>query len=74
MKNYEYDITRHKADEFQHVNYFCNSTGECSLETIPSEQTAALISILNSRGREGWELIQTHFGEGGMLSLWKREV
>ena len=29
--------------------------------------------LLNARGLEGWELVQTFFGEDGVVAVWKQE-
>lgn len=72
MKKYEYEITKHPADEFNHLTYFCTESGECSLEEIPDHQTVVLRDILNQQGSEGWELVQLFFGKNGVVALWKR--
>ena len=72
MTKYEYEITKHPADEFNHLTYFCTEGGECSLEEIPDHQTVILRDILNQQGSEGWELVQLFFGKDGVVALWKR--
>jgi hypothetical protein len=74
MANYEYEITRHPADEFYHLTYFCTESGECSLEEIPDRQVTILRDILNEKGSDGWELVQLFFGKDGVVALWKRVV
>ena len=34
--------------------------------------TEALASVLNERGKEGWELIMTDYHHGELLCIWKR--
>ena len=74
MKRFEYEITRHPADRFSQVVYFCTETGECSLDQVPQDQTKVLAEILNERGSKGWELVQTSFGKDGVMTFWKRKV
>ena len=74
MKQFEYEITSHPADVFKDVIYFCSEQGECSLETIPSDQIKKMERILNGRGREGWEIVQLSFGKNGILAFWKRLI
>jgi hypothetical protein len=71
MTTYTYEITKHPADEFSRLTYFCTESGECSLEDIPDHQTNVLRDILNQRGSEGWELVQLFFGKDGVVALWK---
>ena len=74
MTKYTYDITKHPAEEFSRLTYFCTESGECSLEEIPDHQAIILRDILNQRGGEGWELVQLFFGKDGVVALWKRIV
>ena len=74
MMKFEYEITKHPADEFKHLIYFCTDHGECSLNKLPSQQTEILGDLLNERGSLGWELIQIVFGKDGIVAFWKRAV
>jgi hypothetical protein len=74
MKKFEYEITKHPAEDFNQLVYFCSETGECSLDQVPDHQTGLLEKILNNRGNEGWELVQMSFGENGMVAFWKRII
>jgi len=74
MKRFEYEITKHSADTFEKVVYFCSETGQCSIDEISRDQTRILADILNQRGKEGWELVQVVFGEDGVMAFWKRKV
>jgi hypothetical protein len=74
MKQFEYSITKHPADEFTHLVYFCSAEGECNLNQVPSDQADILVDILNEKGAEGWELVQTIFGKDGLLVIWKKEI
>ena len=74
MKRFEYDITKHSADAFDKVVYFCSETGECGLDEVSRDQTRILADILNQKGQEGWELVQVAFGQDGLMAFWKRKV
>jgi hypothetical protein len=74
MKNFEYEISRHSADSFNKVVYFCSESGQCSLDEVSQDETRVLTDILNNRGRQGWELIQVSFGKDGLIAFWKRET
>jgi hypothetical protein len=74
MKRFEYEITKHPADTFNQVVYFCSETGECSINEVPGDQTEILADTLNERGSQGWELVQISFGKDGVVAFWKRKV
>jgi hypothetical protein len=74
MKRFEYDITKHSADTFDKVVYFCSETGQCGLDEVSRDQTRILAGILNQKGQEGWELVQVAFGQDGLMAFWKRKV
>ncbi|MEN8231087.1 MAG: hypothetical protein ABFR35_00225 [Thermodesulfobacteriota bacterium] len=73
MKRFEYNITKHPAESFTELIYYCTETGECTLDQIPQNQTEVLQSLLNSEGENGWELVQVSFGPDGILAFWKKE-
>lgn len=72
MEHFEYEITKHSADTFDKIIYFCSESGQCGLDEVSKDQTRVLTDILNNRGSEGWELIQTSFGKDGLMAFWKR--
>ena len=74
MKQFEYQITKHPAEAFKELVYFCSESAECNLEQVPADQTKILQDILNERGRQGWELIQVSFGKDGIMVFWKRKL
>jgi hypothetical protein len=74
MKKFEYEVTKHPAEQFEKVVYFCNTEGECNYEGLPSDQMGTLEKILNERGSQGWELVQIFFGKNGILAFWKRKT
>jgi len=73
MKRFEYHISKHPADDFSRVVYFCTDQGDCSLDQIPLDQVTALNDVLNAKGREGWELVQLFIVKEGVVGFWKRE-
>ena len=73
MKTFTYKITRHPAETFSEVVYYCSEAGECELDRVPREQTEALQDLLNVEGNGGWELIQLAFGRNGIMAFWKKE-
>ena len=74
METFEYHITKHPAEEFSQLHFFCSDSGECELEKIPDFQIRHLADILNEQGDGGWELVQISFGRDGLLIFWKRKI
>jgi len=74
MDRFEYEVSVLSDRDFQRVAYFCSDKGECSVNDLPTNQVQALSEILNSRGKEGWELFYLKFGKDGLMTLWKRKV
>lgn len=74
MTRFEYEITRHPADTFNKIVYFCSKSGQCGIDEISQDQTRILTDILNNRGRKGWALVQIFFGEDGVMAYWKRKI
>jgi hypothetical protein len=74
MKCFEYKITKHSADTFDKIIYFCSKSGQCSIDEVSKDQTRILTDILNTQGRDGWELVQISFGKDGMMFYWKRRI
>ena len=73
MKEFEYEITQHTSNEFQTLAFICSNSGECSQEQITGGELEILTEKLNSRGKQGWELIQVSFREQMVVAFWKRE-
>ena len=69
MRQFEYEITKHPADEFTDLVYFCSEGGDCHINQIPSDQMIVLGNLLNKRGSSGWELVQLAFGDGGAVAF-----
>jgi hypothetical protein len=74
MVRFEYEITRHTAEEFTRLIYFCTDEGNCTLNDLPQNEVAMLVDMLNKRGDQGWELIEVFFGKDGIIALWKRMI
>ena len=74
MKTFEYKITKHPAETFNELVYYCSEAGECTLDQIPHDQTEILQNILNVEGATGWELTQVSFGRNGIIAFWKKEL
>lgn len=74
MKGFEYKITKHSADTFDKIIYFCSKSGQCGIDEVSKDQTRILTTILNNQGREGWELVQISFGKDGVMVYWKRRI
>lgn len=74
MRNFEYKITKHPAEAFSELVYYCTEAGECTLDQIPHDQTETLQNILNDEGAAGWELVQVSFGSNGIIAFWKKEL
>lgn len=74
MERFEYAVTRHGAELFSKLVYFCSPDGNCDLQQVPADEPKALVEVLNGHGEEGWELIQLVFGSGGLIAYWKRKV
>lgn len=72
MPSFEYQITRHSAETFKELTFYCSESGECSLSEVPEDQIAVLQNILNENGMSGWELVQVSFGRDGLLCFWKK--
>ena len=74
MKKFEYKITKHPAQAFTQLVYFCTEEGQCNVEQLPFDQLKAVETLLNERGSEGWEMVQALFGKDGVVVFWKRAV
>lgn len=72
MEIFEYEITTYDQEAFTNVTYLCTEQGKCSYDKIVSEKQI-LSNVFNSRGLEGWELIQLFFGKEGVMAFWKRK-
>lgn len=74
MKRFEYKVTKHPADTFEKIIYFCSELGRCGIDEVSNDQTRILTDLLNKQGNEGWELVQISFGKDGVMAYWKRRI
>lgn len=72
-KQFVYEVKKYASEQFLRLVYFCTDKGECKLDQLPSEQMKAFEDLLNLRGLEGWELVQSFFGSDGVITIWKKE-
>lgn len=72
MDQFEYDITKHSAEEFKKISFFCTASGECAMEEVPDQETLLLKKLLDDRGDQGWEVVQLIFSKDGVMAFWKR--
>lgn len=72
MKGFEYEVTKHPAETFNRLAYFCSENGECTYDQLPDDQLNILMGLLNERGSLGWELVQVFFGKDGVVAFWKK--
>ena len=74
MQQFKYRITKHPAETFNDLVYYCTESGECTVDQIPHDQTDILQDILNEEGSGGWELVQVSFGKQGLIAFWKQSL
>lgn len=66
MQSFEYAVTKHEAERFRQLVYFCSESAECSLDEVPGDQIRMLAEILNEKGQQGWELCRCPSAKGGL--------
>ena len=71
MSGFKYEITKHPAEDFSQLVYFCTEQGECKVNDLPPDQVEVFRDALNERGGQGWELVQLIFGKDGIVAVWK---
>jgi hypothetical protein len=74
MTRFEYEVTKHPADKFKKLVYFCSEQGECAYDELPADQIESLKDLLNETGSQGWDLVQVLLGSEGIVAIWKRPV
>ena len=74
MRKFEYKITKHPAENFKNIGFFCTDHGDCTLEQVPTDQLSVLGALLNEKGAQGWGLVQLSFGSDGVIAFWKKEI
>jgi len=80
MTVWEYKVTNHVIEELKECvdssdstkSIACDEAGKCLVNDVCKIGTEALASVLNERGKEGWELSMTTYHHGEMLCIWKR--
>ncbi len=80
MANWEYKVTSHIIEELKQCEdlpdkrkvFSCNESGSCMVNDVCTMGTSALESVLNEKGKDGWELIVTNYHHGELLCIWKR--
>lgn len=74
MRKFQHKITKHPAQSFRELVYFCSPEGRCSYQDVPADHLEQLTRMLDREGSEGWELVQLAFGRDGVAAFWKREL
>jgi hypothetical protein len=84
MKKWEYDITFHSIEELgipeNEVNFpsdqviACDSEGHCFYNDVMKVYLDKFRELLNEKGSDGWELIQSGYHRGSLVCFWKREI
>jgi hypothetical protein len=74
MERFEYEISTHEGNAFTKLAYFCSEDAECSVSGVPAEEARILVSLMNERSLQGWELIQFVFSKEGVMAFWKRRL
>lgn len=82
MTKWRYHITVHEAGDVlplleepvQEIppTIFCDDEGSCYFDPGSSPLVQALERLLDSRGEEGWELVQVAFRPAQMIAFWKQ--
>ena len=87
MTRWEYDITTYSVSEILSIRdrlglsgreegarrIFCDSEGQCFFDDMPNPEMEAIKNLLDTRGSEGWELVQVVFHKEELICMWKRE-
>ncbi len=74
MKGFEYDISTHHLARDNRMRIFCSEAGDCAVGQGIGSDSVAVVTVLNERGRNGWELVQIFFGGDGFICFWKRKL
>ena len=72
-REFVYTVEKYPTEQFTRLVYLCADHGERGLAELPSDRMNAFEALLNSKGAEGWDLVQTFFGEDGVVAIWKKE-
>ena len=83
MSQWEYAISTHPAAEIASALpdaggdrevVYCDSAGKCFFDEAPNPYVAAIVDILNQRGKDGWILVQVVLRRPDMICFWRREI
>ena len=75
MKKFEYEITHFSPEDLgESAVIACSEDGVCGKKHVPADLLSPLKGLLDTRGAQGWELVNIYFGKGGALAFWKREA
>lgn len=85
MKRWEHAITTHSADDIlgemaaphpegEPPILFCDGEGKCFFDSSPSPYVDAITHVLDTRGSQGWELVQVVLRTRDMICFWRREA
>ena len=82
MKKWEYDISFHPIDELNisesefpsDHSIACDTEGHCFFSDVIKPNMDVFKELLNSKGAEGWELVQIGYHKGSLACFWKREI
>ncbi len=86
MAQWTYQITTHSREEILEEMenlpgalrdlaapvIFCDTQGRCFFDDAPNPYVAAITTILNRKGKDGWELVQIAFRERQLICIWRR--
>jgi hypothetical protein len=88
MDRWEYQITTHSAGEVLRVReqlghppeeggpsvVYCDTEAVCFFDEAPNPYVDSIVYILNEKGKEGWDLVQTLFRQADFICIWRREL
>jgi hypothetical protein len=78
MGKWEYDISVYGIEGLEEASsdvtpvIACDPEGVCFFKDTHRPDIGALISVLNERGENGWELVEMVSSPGGLVCIWKR--
>ncbi|KPL17790.1 MAG: hypothetical protein AMJ92_10915 [candidate division Zixibacteria bacterium SM23_81] len=88
--HWEHDITIHTVAEMMAIRermgfgpagsdemeraIICDAQGVCFFDDAPDTNVEVLKSILNTRGAQGWELVQLDYRRDRLICTWRRKV
>ena len=78
MSSWKYDISVYGIegleDKFSEATpvVACDPEGVCFFRESHRPDIGELISVLNERGEDGWELVEMVSSPSGLVCIWKR--